>query len=519
MVGQPDSESAVFSRCCLGSGPLSTWQVGTSEPEMVSEPNQPKIRLQTVNSEIPVEPSQTVIARRRGAWRWHFYSAIFVFPVLFVLAATGAVILLKPTIERIVYGDMLYVQPVAQEPKPFADQEAAVLLLYDDVMVETVVPPRDSGRATQFDVVDFEGRSLSVYVNPFDGTVLGHIDNATRIDYVATQIHGTLWLGTWGDYLVEIVAGWALVLTATGVYLWLPRRWIAGSRRRAIVPRFRERGRKPWRDLHGLNGALISVVLIFLLLTGLPWSGFWGARMWTPFIDSLQSGYNFPVDEPRSGEPHHAADVATQGLVITWANQRGALPRSEHDYGAEPLTLEVIAQRAKQEGMLPGFAVGLPVDETGVFTVANAWPSKGQDERTLYLDQYSGQVLLESGWTASYGALAKATVWGVNTHMGRQLGTANGVVLFVLCIGVMFSVVSAFIMYAKRIGRRSSGFPRRPDDARLSRGVAVIAAVTGVLFPLFGATLLLVLFVDRYMIRVTPKVREMFGMTPLDSVP
>jgi uncharacterized iron-regulated membrane protein len=83
----------------------------------------------------------------------------------------------------------------------------------------------------------------------------------------------------------------------------------------------------------------------------------------------------------------------------------------------------------------------------------------------------------------------------------------------------MFSVVSAFIMYAKRIGRRSSGFPRRPDDARLSRGVAVIAAVTGVLFPLFGATLLLVLFVDRYMIRVTPKVREMFGMTPLDSVP
>jgi uncharacterized iron-regulated membrane protein len=453
--------------------------------------------------------------RWRAAWRWHFYAAIFVLPILLTLAVTGFVILLKPTIERWAYGDMLYVETVAT-PVKFAQQQQAVLDAYPEAFVDAVVPPRDSGRASQFDITGVDGESLSVYVNPADATVLGHIDNATRIDYVATQIHGTLWMGRWGDYLVEIAGGWTLVMALTGMYLWFPRKRMPNAWRRAFIPRLREKGRRRWRDMHSTVGAIGAPVLVFLAVTGLPWTGFWGAVVWGPLIDRLDSGYNFPVEDPVSDVVRDARDVETPGLQISWANERRGMPQSQMPVGqlAPPptLTLERVATRAQDLGMLPGFAIGLPFDETGVFTVSNAWPSAAQDERTVYLDQYTGNVLAETSWDASWGTLAKITSWGINAHMGRQLGVVNGVVMGAVSLGVIFSVLSAPVMYWKRRPRGSLGFPKRPYDAGLVRGAVVIAAVLGVLFPLLGVSMVVVWVVDHFLVRRVPGLRRAFGM-------
>lgn len=40
----------------------------------------------------------------RAVWRWHFYAAAFVIPVLVTLAVSGAVYLFRPQIEPMVYG-------------------------------------------------------------------------------------------------------------------------------------------------------------------------------------------------------------------------------------------------------------------------------------------------------------------------------------------------------------------------------------------------------------------------------
>ena len=455
-------------------------------------------------------------SRWRAAWRWHFYAAIFVLPILLTLAVTGFVILIKPTIERWAYGDMLYVETVAT-PVSFAQQQQAVLDVYPEAFVDAVVPPRDAGRATQFDITAADGKSLSVYVNPADARVLGHIDNDTRIDFVATQIHGTLWMGRWGDYLVEIAGGWTLVMAITGMYLWLPRKRMPNAWRRALIPRFREKGRRRWRDMHSTVGAIGAPVLVFLAITGMPWTGFWGAVVWGPLIDRLDSGYNFPAEDPVSGVVRDAQSMETPGLQISWANERRGVPMSDPnakiDGGATTsLSLEQVADRGRELDMLPGFAIGLPADETGVFTLSNAWPSRAQEERTVYLDQYTGDVLTETSWDASWGNLAKMTSWGINAHMGRQVGVVNGIVMGAVSLGVMFSVLSAPIMYWKRRPRGSLGFPRRPYDAGMVRGAVVIAAVLGVLFPLFGASMLVVWVVDHFLVRRAPQLRAIFGM-------
>ena len=454
--------------------------------------------------------------RWRAAWRWHFYAAIFVLPILLTLAVTGFVILIKPTIERWAYGHMLYVETVAT-PVSFVQQQQAVLDVYPGAFVDAVVPPRDAGRATQFDITAADGKSLSVYVNPADARVLGHIDNDTRIDFVATQIHGTLWMGRWGDYLVEIAGGWTLVMAITGMYLWLPRKRMPNAWRRALIPRFREKGRRRWRDMHSTVGAIGAPVLVFLAITGMPWTGFWGAVVWGPLIDRLDSGYNFPAEDPVSGVVRDAQSIETPGLQISWANERRGVPMSDPnakiDGGATTsLSLEQVADRGRELDMLPGFAIGLPADETGVFTLSNAWPSRAQEERTVYLDQYTGDVLTETSWDASWGNLAKMTSWGINAHMGRQVGVVNGIVMGAVSLGVMFSVLSAPIMYWKRRPRGSLGFPRRPYDAGMVRGAVVIAAVLGVLFPLFGASMLVVWVVDHFLVRRAPQLRAIFGM-------
>jgi uncharacterized iron-regulated membrane protein len=44
------------------------------------------------------------------------------------------------------------------------------------------------------------------------------------------------------------------------------------------------------------------------------------------------------------------------------------------------------------------------------------------------------------------------------------------------------------------------------------RGAVVIAAVLGVLFPLLGASMLVVWVVDHFLVRRAPQLRAVFGM-------
>jgi len=176
------------------------------------------------------------------------------------------------------------------------------------------------------------------------------------------------------------------------------------------------------------------------------------------------------------------------------------------------MTLDNVARRAEAIGMLPGFAIGLPSDNLGTYILSNPWPSRAQDERTVWLDQYSGEVRLDSGWSTTYGVLAKATAVGVESHMGRQFGWFGAVVMGGACLAVIISSVSAVLMYLRRRPRGGAGFPRRPVDAKLSRKALIPACVLGALFPLLGLSMLAVAGFDRWFIRAVPEVRSAFGM-------
>ncbi|MGH3973951.1 MAG: hypothetical protein ACRDS9_11610, partial [Pseudonocardiaceae bacterium] len=56
--------------------------------------------------------------------------------------------------------------------------------------------------------------------------------------------------------------------------------------------------------------------------------------------------------------------------------------------------------------------------------------------------------------------------------------------------------------------------PPREHNRKLGFGLLIIIAVLGILFPLLGATVLLVLLTELLVIRQVPPLARAFGVTP-----
>jgi uncharacterized iron-regulated membrane protein len=505
---------------------------------------------------------------RRTVWRTHFYAGVFAMPVLVMLAITGLVILYTDPINDLQFAELQRVE-ASSEPVTLDEQREAVEQAYAEWSIQSVIPPKDATTPTTFVVVDASGEQRrNVMVDPSTATVLGDQDPGAGIVGLANRLHGTLnnesvtvplptlpgLLGdgpaladlALGDVVVEIFACWALVLAVSGIYLWWPRK--KGTGRALFVPRLGRKGRARWRDLHAVPGIVLSGLLVFLVATGLPWSGFWGANWAHVASEVTPNEENFwELDAPSSDLPE-VGDLDRVGNRIPWATTEQDIPTSsapsamagmegmDHGDGADdeagsdgagtaasggrpaPISLDLVQRAAADEGMLAGATITFPFDDEadpaapvyGSFVVTNPWPSDISNQGALFVDQFSGETLGRS-FASEWGQLQWVTELGVQTHMGTQFGLASRVAMTLACVLVLWAAFSGLVMFAKR-RRGGTGFPRRPVDARLQRGMIVVAVLLALIYPLWGLSALVVLVLDKYVIRKVPPLRRAFGM-------
>ena len=214
------------------------------------------------------------------------------------------------------------------------------------------------------------------------------------------------------------------------------------------------------------------------------------------------------IDAPST--PAKVGDFDRLGRRIAWADKEDPVYASiTTDPIPKPLDVNVINEIAESEGMIPGYSIMPPSDSTadgetvyGSYTVVNHWPQKLSEQRTLYLNQFTGETITNA--TADQdGTLSRITSWGVNTHMGTQYGIVTRILATLACLGVLTSIVSAMAMWWKRRPTGSAGLPGRTSDTVRSntpRGaivaVGVIATAFAVLYPSFGVTLIVVLIAE-----------------------
>ena len=446
------------------------------------------------------------------AWRWHFYAGLFVAPFMILLSLTGIIYLFKPQLDPLMYRQLMVVPVVGQ--RLTADQLLErVHAAYPQASISQYLAPPASDRSGQFVIKEPIGvpvggstgapnRELKVFIDPYTGKLLGRQDAALNLQAIARALHGELMIGTVGDRLVELAAGWGIVLVVSGLYLWWPR---AGNLASGVLwPRWRSRGRALWRDIHGVVGFWGSILLLFMLISGMTWTGFWGkqfAGVWNRFPDAMWN------QVPTSDLEARSLNTAAR-QTVPWALENTPMPMSmsgahaEHrQHRAAPnapaapsISLQSLIDIADQRGITPGYSITLPSTDTGVFTLA-VFADDPRHDATLHVDQYTGQVLADVRWK-DYGYVARATEMGVMLHEGKLLGPINQIAILLVCLLVLLSAISGLLIWWKRRPQGALGVPPLRHDLPRWKTAVGVMIVLGLVFPLVGASLLVIWTLD-----------------------
>ncbi|MCP3726695.1 PepSY domain-containing protein [Paraburkholderia sp. CNPSo 3272] len=499
--------------------------------------------MSTISDPVSAPPARAAQAGYRTLWRWHFYAGLFVMPLLLVLAITGTIYCFQPQIEPLLYPHRLVVAPAATPRLPVDTLLArARAALPPDARALRAHVESNPARSAEFVFALPGGANESVYVNPYDGAVLGTLDVDRRFMQVDRMLHRKLLLGKPGELLMELAACWTLVMLATGIALWWPG---AGtSWRAALLPRFDARGRPFWKSVHASVGIWLAVGALAFVLSGLPWTGSWGKQFkalatraslgaprgaWggglalksalpgAPAVAAAAAASGATANPPASHADHqdHSAEHARHDMasmpgmvmddmplpLVPWAVGAVPVPHSADAPGApHHWTLAQVVAQMRDLRVRDGYDIVLPATADGVYTVSY-FPPDPKAERTVYIDQYSGAVLRDIRYE-DYGAVSKGISYGTSLHMGRYFGLANQLICAAISLGLGALAVTGFVMWWMRRPARATGAsilaaPSRERAAPPLRAWKTGLVLLGIVFPLMGATLVAVWLFDR----------------------
>jgi uncharacterized iron-regulated membrane protein len=259
-----------------------------------------------------------------------------------------------------------------------------------------------------------------------------------------------------------------------------------------------------WRDLHAVTGFWGSVFLLFMLISGMTWTGMWGkqyAAVWNTFPAAMWN--DVPKSDRQAGELN-TGSVQT----VPWALENTPMPVSTGDHAehmnhggmhsgpaAPKVTLQQVVDIATERGIEPGYSITQPKTSEGVFTVS-VFADDPRNDATLHIDQYTGKVLADVRWS-DYSAVSKATEMGVMLHEGKFFGWLNQLLILLVCLMILLGSVSGLVIWWKRRPAGSLGVPPLRHDLPRWKAAIVIMFGLAVAFPLVGASLVVVYVMDR----------------------
>ncbi|NAZ69401.1 PepSY-associated TM helix domain-containing protein [Vibrio toranzoniae] len=456
-------------------------------------------------------------------WRWHFYAGLFVIPFMLMLSITGLVMLFDDEIELAFHHDAIEIV-VSGEPVKVSQQLTAVQLQYPQGSVTQFAPSKVPGLANRFSVSLEDGTSVFATVNQYTGEVVGEVPRSESLYELANDIHGTLLIGDWGDYLIEVAISLSILLLVSGIYLWLPRD--NASRAGFLKLRVLSGPRVLLRDLHANIGGTLSLILLLFILSGLAWTGFWGgklvqawstfpAQMWddVPLSDKTHASLNhgseedlpwnleqtpLPLSQDKPAEHVHQVEEASEAHDHSKMGE----DHSQHVLSASSFTIDDVIQKARSLGFTQ-YKVNLPRSETSVYTVtANTMGGDIVDptqDRTTHLDQYSGRTLGEVTWQ-DYNFIAKTLAVGISLHQG-DICIINKLLNALFCLAfVVVSVTGGVMWWMRRpSGQSKLGTPPKFGDSGLWKAGLVTVVVVSVLFPLAGVTIVTAMLLDWFL--------------------
>ena len=431
-------------------------------------------------------------------WRWHFYAGLFTAPFLIVLAVTGALYLFNHEIERWWYRGLMEVPPFSRVAAASA-QEAAVLHAFPGAQVSRYTYPLDNHEAAEWTIKTTEGRALTVFVDPGSTAIKGTVAPGQRLMQIVRDMHASLLLAKPGQYVMELAACWGFILLVTGIFMWWPRR---ARMRGVLVPRLRAGSRTFWKDIHSVPSMWNAALVVFLILTGLPWSIFWGqqfAKLGT--LSSITAPSPNFIRQPKlvsftgaPAEPGSDDHVPHSGLPdLPWSVRNAPQPQAYN--ATRRIGIDAIMREAERRHIAaPGLRVIYPAVPFDTFVLSFV-PKTAQGQHTVNIDPGTGALLRDVSWK-NYSPVGKAVEFGVMTHMGEEFGLANQLVMLASCLLLILTISFGVVMWWRRRPVGRLGAPPLPEGFRPSWAIIATAIVLGIVFPLAGLSIVLVVLGD-----------------------
>lgn len=421
-----------------------------------------------------------LLAQRKSVfWRVHLWAAFIATPFALIGALTGMLYVLTPQIEAVLHVHLDRVVPA--ESRLSLDElvslagraaPAGAALRYvvtpeatDQSVRFYFDPPNDkpqqamhtAGEHSEHQTANVSASVTApampakmdhrlpqgsiVYLNPYNGEVLGMHRELDRFSMWSKRLHSSLLQGNDWRWMLELSTSWVLVMLLTGVYLWWPR---TGQ---SVLPASGLTGRQGWRQWHAFTGVGLSVITLIILSTGLTWSRYSGSQI------------------------KAVADYVGQG-----SPQAPKTLRSQQQPNQSPKSWQQVYEAVRAQAPSVSYQIAPPKRADDVWRISNFDRGQPSSRFTLHMDGYSGQALYYRGWE-SFTLFNKATAVGIPFHRG-EFGIWNQALLLVFGLGVVWWLVSGWVMFLKRKRQGFLGLPRwQPGALRTVPGPAWLTAL------------------------------------------
>ncbi len=406
----------------------------------------------------------------RALWRWHFYAGLLSLPFVIILSITGSIYLFKPQLEA--FREAQYQLPAT--PTRVAAPANKVIAAALTHASKTLGPAKfksyrlttNPTKATRVTIQTNTG-AYYLYVNPFDLSVVGQVQKSRVFIEWVKDLHGELLSGRPGTILVELAASWSIILIISGLYLWWPQ--TGKSFWRALLPRLNAKGRPLWRSLHSAVGIWLSFFVLFLLVSGLPWTSVWGAAFKeSRKILSNESSLDWQTNSPAAQPSWRTSAVSTYNLT----------PQ--------------VLQQATALNLSPPVELSVSNEKTMVWKVASQTQNRPL-RSTAWINGLTGEVTKLEAFTHK-PLVDKIVGTGIAAHEGHLFGWPNQLLGIITTLGLIFLSVSGFIMWRKRKPTGALGAPPRTQKPYWPLALLIPM----VLLPTALASFILIWVVDKW---------------------
>lgn len=384
--------------------------------------------------------------QRRWFGKWHTYLGIIAGIVVSFIAATGSILVFQDEIDHALNPRLYH----TLKDKPilgFSEVLAIVRKEYPQKTVTSISVAESGSLYSAYKVMlsskEKQKEVTEIFINPYNGTVCGKRIYQSSFMKIVTELHVNLLLSLPGRILVGLSTLVLLILTISGMRLWIPSKW--KQLRSVLLVKFSSGWKRQNYDWHNTVGFYTAPFVFVLSLTGFCMNlGILGA----------------PALMKVGGE-----DLSVIKKLIG--------TKSTYSKNAVQLPLDDILAAVKKE--MPDAEVKsllLPGDTTGTFALQVYVPNKiGKSKiNALLIDQYSGEILFNS--TKDFQQIGKAYLgWIQPLHYGSFGGLPTKILAFIGGLAPLILTITGFVIWWPRYKKQKRRKPKPAPSIVLERAV------------------------------------------------